>query len=120
MKLRKLILEQKITTESKLLTSTESEELANIEQEIKSIEQLLSSQEKQLKEIDKVMEETEANLVLIEGYKKLVVLNQIEYLKHMSYHPTGLVLHPTTIEIIENVHYLVNNNLPVNKFVSIL
>lgn len=57
--------------------------------------------------------------MLVEGYKKLVVLNQIEYLKHMSYHPTGLVLHPNTIEIIENVHYLVNNNLPVNKFVSL-
>lgn len=56
--------------------------------------------------------------MLVEGYRKLVVLNQIEYLKHMSYHPTGLVLHPNTVQIIENVHYLVNNNLPVNKFVS--
>jgi hypothetical protein len=65
------------------------------------------------------MEETEANLVLVEGYKKLVVLNKIEYLKHLNYHPTGLVLHPETVTIVENVHYLVNNNLPVNKFVHI-
>jgi hypothetical protein len=35
----------------------------------------------------------------------------------MNYHPTGLVLHPETVKVIENVHYLVNNNLPVNKFV---
>lgn len=35
----------------------------------------------------------------------------------MNYHPTGLVLHPDVMTMIENVHYLVNNNLPVNKFV---
>ena len=67
MKLRKLILEQKLSAESKLLTSSESEELSSIAEEIRSIEQLVSSQERQLKEIDRVMEETEANLVLMEG-----------------------------------------------------
>ena len=57
-------------------------------------------------------------MVLIEGPKKIVVLNKIEYLRHMNMHPSGLVLHPDIMKMIENVHYLVNNNLPVNKFVS--
>ena len=35
----------------------------------------------------------------------------------MNYHPSGLVLSPQIMEMIENVHYLVNNNLPVNKYV---
>ena len=50
----------------------------------------------------------------------MIVLNQIEYLKHLDYHPSGLVLHPQIKEMIENIHYLVNNNLPVNKYVALL
>lgn len=38
----------------------------------------------------------------------------------MNYHPSGLLLHPEVMKVIENVHYLVNNNLPVNKYVSLL
>ena len=71
-------------------------------------------------EIDSKLEETEVDLVLVEGGKKLIVLNKIQYLKHLNMHPSGLVLSPDTITIIENVHYLVNNNLPVNRFVSLL
>lgn len=32
--------------------------------------------------------------MLVEGVKKIAVLNHIDYLKHMNYHPTGLNLHP--------------------------
>ena len=53
----------------------------------------------------------------MEGHRKIVVLNKITYLKHLNYHPTGLVLHPEVMKMIENIHYLVNNNLPVNKYV---
>jgi TolA-binding protein len=101
-----------------LLTSAESEELTSLNGEISSLEQLLKSQEKQLQTVEQALEESEGTMVLVEGAKKLVVLNKIEYLKHMNYHPTGLVLHPETIKVIENVHYLVNNNLPVSKFVK--
>ena len=37
----------------------------------------------------------------------------------MTQHPSGLILPPNTQAIIENVHYLVNNNLPVNKYVPL-
>ena len=35
-------------------------------------------------------------------------------------HPSGLVLHPEIEKMIENIHYLVNHNLPVNKYVPIV
>lgn len=54
--------------------------------------------------------------MLCEGLLKIVVLNHIEYLRHMNRHPSGFNLHPETIKIIENVHYLVNNNLPVHRY----
>lgn len=46
------------------------------------------------------LEQSEASYMLVEGATKLVVLNQIEYLKHMNTHPSGLVLHPETIKTI--------------------
>ena len=57
--------------------------------------------------------------MVIEGMKKLVVLNEIQYLIHMNTYNPGFVLHPETIKAIENVHYCVNHNLPVNRIVII-
>jgi hypothetical protein len=37
---------------------------------------------------------------MMEGPRKLIVLNKIEYLKHMNYHPSGLVLNPETVAVI--------------------
>ncbi len=54
---------------------------------------------------------------MIEGPQKLAILNQITYMVHMNSHPSGIRYHPEVLQVIENVHYLVNNNLPVNRYV---
>ena len=115
---RKFLLEQQLSTESKLLTA-EQEELKDLEGQITTLSQLLEEQKKELALVEQGLEDSEASHVLVEGYKKLVVINKITYLQHMNQHPSGLVLHPETIKTIENVHYLVNNNLPVSKFVPL-
>jgi hypothetical protein len=35
----------------------------------------------------------------------------------MNTHPSGINLTPESIKIIENVHYLVTHNLPVQRYV---
>lgn len=57
--------------------------------------------------------------MVVEGATKLGVLNHIQYLIHMNTYNPGFVLHPETIKTIENVHYCVNHNLPVNRIVTI-
>lgn len=51
---------------------------------------------------------------------KLIVLNEIIYLRHISSIPSGVVLTPEAVKIVENVHYLVTHNLPVPRYVLFL
>ena len=60
----------------------------------------MAEQKKELEVVEGELEQSEASYMLVEGATKLVVLNQIEYLKHMNTHPSGLVLHPETIKTI--------------------
>ena len=80
--------------ESKLLTSKEQEELEIMKKEILNLEDIIRQQQKEIAHIDAKLQQTEADWILVEGPKKIIVLNKIEYLRHMNMHPSGLVLHP--------------------------
>lgn len=56
--------------------------------------------------------------MVVEGLKKMSVINHIHYLQYLNTHHPGFVLHPETIKAIENVYYCVNHNLPVNRIVN--
>jgi uncharacterized protein (DUF342 family) len=65
MKLRKQLLEQKLTTESKLLPANDHQELTELKGEIASLEQLLREQEVQLERVEVALEESEGSMVLV-------------------------------------------------------
>lgn len=54
--------------------------------------------------------------MLLRGLDKLIVENEIDHIMYMTMH--GFTLHPETQKCVENVHYLLEHNLPVPKYVS--
>lgn len=56
--------------------------------------------------------------MVVEGYMKISIMNQIKYLKYIHDNNPGFTLHPETIKAIQNVHYCVNNNLPIKRIVK--
>ena len=72
--------------------------------------------DRQLSEVEKNLEFTESEYVLLEGIRKQIVDNSLMNIRYMTMH--GFTLHPETQKAVENVHYLLEHNLPIPKYVS--
>lgn len=55
--------------------------------------------------------------MIVEGFMKLTITNQIKHLQYIHRHNPGYCLNPETIKAIENIDYCVNHNLPVSRIV---
>lgn len=85
-----------------------STNLAELEHELKQFDS-------QLSDVDKELESTESEHILLMGIRRQIIDNHITHIRHITQH--GLTLHPETQKVVENVHYLLEHNLPIPKHV---
>jgi hypothetical protein len=70
----------------------------------------------QITDLDAALAELESSHMLLEGTTKTMVLAKVEYFKFQFHLLRGMALSPEKLKVLENVHYLATNNLPVPRY----
>lgn len=85
--------------------------IAELNQQLKVIEE----QRKEYDEFNRDIEDLEATHVILNGLKRGAILNVCRYYEIQTRFGQGLVVHPESLDVLAEVQYKVENNLPVKK-----
>jgi hypothetical protein len=107
---------EKLRLESRKEVSKMSEEelqasVKELDDQLKTIEQY----KKEYLELGRNIEDTEGTHIILTGIKRNIVLNVIRYYDTHALFYDGVTIHPESLETLNEVNYLVDNNLPVAK-----
>lgn len=90
--------------------------MKDLDEQLKSIEDYRN----EYFQLKKDIEDTEASHVILTGIRRNLMISVIKYYFTHTMFYDGASLHPEFKEVLNEVDYLINNNLPVRREVSMV